>query len=170
MDAFKSSATGPTNPPAHQTTSHLTPKKSTSPIQRKSQGLFITSSNPSSEVLAYDVLESPRPRVPASPSPRVPPLVTAVFEPRTATESEMFPYLTCLFTTTVTLLRIILLIQTSSLCVQGRSLSQHVYFRLPFVAQKRRLLKLSTRGRVNAITSICYPLKTVTGNNNCSCL
>ena len=67
-----------------------------------------------------------------------------VFEPRTATGSEVFFYLTCLHTTTVTLLSIFSLVETISSKIWERPLSWQAKCSLPFssMAQKRRMLKL----------------------------
>ena len=62
------------------------------------------------------------------------------------TGSELFSSLTCLLTTVFTLLSIFSLTETISLKIWERTLSRYAKCSLPFpsVAQKRRLLKLST--------------------------
>ena len=69
-------------------------------------------------------------------------LTRDVFEARTSTGSELLSYLTCLHTTSFIILNIVSLVKTISLKIWERPLQ----FRFKFVAQRRRLLKLSIAG------------------------
>ena len=76
-----------------------------------------------------------------------------MFEPRTATGSELYPYSTgselypystCRRTTTFVSFSIFSLVATTTLKIRGKSLSWHAkYSQYPSAAQKRRVLKLA---------------------------
>ena len=71
-----------------------------------------------------------------------------VFEPRTDTGSVLFSYFACLHTATFIFLSLFALVEIISLKVWERPKCpglRNVHFRLPSVAQKRSMLKLSIK-------------------------
>ena len=76
-------------------------------------------------------------------------LSTRVFETRTATGSELFSLLTCLHTTTFTLLSIVYLLEMISIKICETPLPWHAKCSLPVAVRvsKTRVLKLPIDGR-----------------------